>query len=142
MSPASSPAGSAAAAGSPGPAVTFLSLLTYAALAVLGVVVAVAGSLVHDAWFPGGLLLALAGSAALFYGGTQLTGTRMGAVVPAVVWLVTVMLLSSARPEGDFLFANGIAPYVYLLVGAMSGVMCATLTPRRPSGPGSARIGG
>lgn len=114
----------------------------YAALAVLGAMVAVAGALLQDAWFPGGLLLALAAAGGLFYGGTQLTGSRLGAIVPAAVWLVTVILLSSPRPEGDFLFASGIAPYVYLLGGSMAGVMCATLPPASSSGHGGARIGG
>ncbi|MDX2853169.1 MULTISPECIES: DUF6113 family protein [Streptomycetaceae] len=109
----------------------------YPVLAILGALVGVAGSLVQAAWFPGGLLLALAGSAALFHGGARLTGTRLGAVVPAAVWLITVMLLSSARPEGDFLFANGISPYVYLLGGAMAGVMSATLVQPRPPAGGS-----
>jgi hypothetical protein len=121
---------------------TAVRLASYAALAVLGTATGVAGGLIQDALFPGGLLLAVAGSAALFYGGTLLTGTRLGAVVPAVIWLVTVMLLSSARPEGDFLFANGIGPYAYLLGGAMAGVICATLTQVRPPRPDGARIGG
>lgn len=110
----------------------YLSSVCYLALAVLGAAVGVAGGLLQDAWFPGGLLLALVGSAALFYGGTLLTGTRLGAVVPAGVWLVTVILLSFARPEGDFLFTNSIEPYVYLLGGSMAGVMCATLPQRAP----------
>jgi Family of unknown function (DUF6113) len=121
---------------------TIVRPATYAALAVLGAMTGVAGGLIQDGLFPGGLLLALAGSAALFYGGTLLTGTRLGAVVPVAVWLVTVLLLSSARPEGDFIFANGIGPYVYLLGGAMAGVMCATLPHVRPPGPAGARIGG
>jgi hypothetical protein len=119
---------------------TVVRLLTYAALAVFGAMTAVAGGLLQDALFPGGLLLALAGSAALFYGGTLLTGTRLGAVVPAAVWLIGVLLLSSARPEGDFLFANGIGPYVYLLAGAMAGVICATLPHVRPPGQDGARF--
>lgn len=114
--------------------------VSYVVLAVLGAAVAVAGGLLHDAWFPGGLLLSLAGGAALFYGGTLLTGTRLGALVPAGVWLVTVILLSSARPEGDFLFASGPAPYLYLLGGAMAGVMCATVPHVRSPGPRGTRI--
>ena len=106
----------------------------YAGLGVLAVVVSVAGSLIQGGLFPGGLLLALAACAALFYGGTQLTGTRLGTVVPAVVWLVCVMLLSSSRAEGDFLFAAGLGPYVYLLGGAMAAVICATLPQLVPSG--------
>jgi hypothetical protein len=116
-------------------------IFSYVVLALLGAVAGVAGGLLQDAWFPAGLLLALVGSAALFYGGTLLTGTRLGALLPAAVWLLTVMLLSASRPEGDFLFANGIGPYAYLLGGALAGVMCATLPTTRPPGAGGARIG-
>jgi hypothetical protein len=80
-----------------------MKYLSYALLAVLGVAVATAGALVQDAWLPGGLLLALAGSAALFWGGAKLTRNRVGAVVPAGLWLLTVLFLSQTRPEGDFL---------------------------------------
>lgn len=105
----------------------------YLGLGVLGAVVAAAGALIHDGLFPGGLLLSLAACAALFYGGPQLTGTRLGTVVPAAVWLICVMLLSSTRAEGDFLFAAGVGPYVYLLGGAMSAVICATVPQLPPS---------
>jgi hypothetical protein len=109
-------------------------LAGYVLLAVLGVAVGVAGALIQAAWEPGGLLLALAGCAALFYGGGRLTGTRLGTVIPAAVWLVSVILLSGSRPEGDFLLAAGIGPYIYLLVGALSAVICATLPQLPPSG--------
>lgn len=110
-------------------------LLVYAGLAVLAAVVAAAGALVQAAWFPGGLLLALAGCLALFYGGVKVSGTRLGAVVPAAVWVVCVMLLSTSRPEGDFLFAAGVGPYIYLLGGAMGAVICATVPQLPPGGP-------
>ncbi|MDF3140739.1 DUF6113 family protein, partial [Streptomyces sp. T21Q-yed] len=42
-----------------------LRALAYLGLFVLGAVVGVAGALVQPAWFPGGLLLALAGEAGL-----------------------------------------------------------------------------
>lgn len=109
-------------------------VLVYAGLAVLAVVVAVAGALVQAAWFPGGLLLALAGCLALFYGGAKASGTRVGVVVPAAVWVVCVMLLSTSRPEGDFLFAAGVGPYIYLLGGAMGAVICATVPQLPPGG--------
>jgi hypothetical protein len=116
-------------------------VLGYLALAVLGVAVATAGSLVQDGWEPGGLVLALAASGALFYGGGLLTRSRLGAAVPMILWFLTVMILSMPRPEGDFLFASGIGPYVYLLGGIALGVICATL-PRygSTSAPG-ARLG-
>src|SRR5437879_1721271 len=110
----------------------------YVVLGVLGVLVAIAGSLIQDGWFPGGLVLALAGSAGVFYGGGQLTGNRTGSAVPAGLWFLSVMYLSIARPEGDFLFAAGIGPYVFLLGGMAIGVTCATL-PRHgsPGAPGA-----
>lgn len=107
--------------------------LTCAALAVLGVPVAVAGAVVQGGWFPGGLLLALAGTAALFYGGTRLTGNRSGAGAPASAWVVTVMALTMSRAEGDAIFPVGVGPYLYLMLGTLSGVICATL-PGRPTG--------
>jgi hypothetical protein len=108
----------------------------YVVLAVLGVAVAVAGGLVQGGWFPGGLLLALAGSAALFYGGGKLTRTRAGAALPAVLWFLTVVYLTVSRPEGDFLFTAGVGPYVYLLGGLAAGVICAT-APRYAATPGA-----
>jgi Family of unknown function (DUF6113) len=106
----------------------------YAVLGVLGAVVACAGALVQAGWFPGGLLLALAGCVALFYGGVKVTGTRLGAVVPAAVWVVCVIVLSTSRPEGDFLFAAGVGPYIYLLGGALAAVISATLPHLPPPG--------
>ncbi|WP_037917125.1 DUF6113 family protein [Actinacidiphila yeochonensis] len=106
---------------------------SYVGLGVLGAVVAVAGALVQGAWLPGGVLLALAGCVALFFGGAKLTGTRLGTVVPAAVWLLCVILLSTSRPEGDFLFAAGVGPYLYLLGGALAAVICATLPQTPPS---------
>jgi hypothetical protein len=104
-------------------------------LGVLGALVGTAGALVQAGLFPGGLLLALGGCVGLFYGGVKLTKSRIGAVVPAGVWVVSVILLSTTRPEGDFLFAAGVGPYIYLLGGALSAVICATL----PQLPGSWR---
>lgn len=104
----------------------------YPALGLLGVVVAVAGGLVQGGWFPGGLLLALAGSVALFHGGGRLTGSRLGAAVPTLTWFVTVIYLSMSRPEGDFLFTAGIGPYIYLLGGMAAGAICATLPRHAP----------
>ncbi|SEN53716.1 DUF6113 family protein [Actinacidiphila rubida] len=106
----------------------------YVLLGVLGAFVALAGGLVQDGWFPGGLVLALAGCVALFYGGLKATGTRLGAVVPAAVWVLCVLLLSTSRPEGDFLFAAGVGPYLYLLGGALSALVCATVPQLPPSG--------
>ncbi|HET6635868.1 MAG TPA: DUF6113 family protein [Streptomyces sp.] len=99
----------------------------YAGLLVLGAVVGVLGVLVQSAWFPGGLVLALAGAAGLFWGGAALMSRKSGAAVPAVGWLVFVVLASLPRAEGDFLFGAGIGAYVFLFGGMFLAVLCATL---------------
>lgn len=110
-------------------------------LFALGAVVGLAGGLLQAAWFPGGLLLALLGAAGLFLGGARATNGRAGAVAPAAGWMISVVLLTSTRPEGDFLFGAGVGSYLFLLGGMAVAVMCATLGwGRQPTGP-DARLG-
>ncbi|MER6307596.1 DUF6113 family protein [Streptomyces sp. NPDC001657] len=115
----------------------------YVLLLVAGVLVALAGTLVQAAWFPGGLVLALAAVGGLFYGGTRASGTTAGALVPGAAWLVTVfVLLSDVRPEGDFLFGPGAGSYVFLLGGIVVAVICATAAQMRTMGARPGRVGG
>jgi hypothetical protein len=107
----------------------------YVGLFVLGLVVGSAGALVQGGWFPGGLLLALAGEAGLCLGGGRATGSRGGALAPAAGWLIAVILLTASRPEGDFLFGAGGGSYLFLLGGMAVAVICATLGQgRQPDG--------
>ncbi|MFG2527518.1 DUF6113 family protein [Streptomyces sp. NPDC048516] len=115
----------------------------YVLLLVAGVVVAFAGTLVQAAWFPGGLVLALAGVGGLFYGGVRATGTSAGVLVPGGAWLVTVfLLLGNVRPEGDFLFGAGVGSYIFLLGGILVAVICATAAQMRTTGARYGRVGG
>ena len=91
-----------------------------------------AGALVQSGWFPGGLLLALAAVAGAVLRRSEAHRHPVGGGVPRRCVAHHVLLLSSARPEGDFLFAAGIGPYIYLSAGALVGVICATL-PQLPS---------
>ncbi|GGQ57864.1 DUF6113 family protein [Streptomyces asoensis] len=106
-----------------------------AGLLLLGAVTGVAGALVQAGWFPGGLLLALAGAAGLFLGGARALGSRAGAVAPAAGWMVAVIVSTAARPEGDFLFGAGGGSYLFLLGGMALAVICATIgSGRQPVG--------
>ncbi|MFG2209861.1 DUF6113 family protein [Streptomyces sp. NPDC048638] len=115
----------------------------YVLLLVASVLVTIAGTLVQAAWFPGGLLLALAGIGGLFYGGATATGTLAGALVPGAGWLVTlVVLLGAIRPEGDFLFGAGVSSTLFLGGGGLLAVICATVALRRAPGVPHGRVGG
>ncbi|MFI6491927.1 DUF6113 family protein [Streptomyces sp. NPDC050564] len=118
-----------------------LRMAAYLGLFVLGVVVGAAGALVQSGWFPGGLLLALAGAAGLFLGGARAAGSRAGAVAPAAGWMVAVVLLTASRPEGDFLFGAGVVSYLFLLGGMAIAVMCATLGRGRQPDGSDVRLG-
>nr|WP_202559318.1 DUF6113 family protein [Streptomyces sp. SID5914] len=112
----------------------------YVGLFVLGAVLGVAGALLQPAWFPGGLLLALAAEAGLCVGSGRAVGRRGGAVAPALGWALAVVLLTTSRPEGDFLFAAGAGSYLFLLGGIAVAVICATLAPVWQPDGGSARL--
>lgn len=102
---------------------------------VLGALVGVAGALVQPGWFPGGLLLALAGEAGAVLGATRVLRGRAGGVAVAAGWMLSVVLLTASRPEGDFLFAAGSGSYLFLLGGIAVAVICATLSlGRQPDG--------
>lgn len=114
---------------------SFGRAVAYLGLLLLGALVGVAGALVQSGWFPGGLLLGLAGEAGLLLGGAAALGGRGGAVAPAAGWMVSVVLLTTSRPEGDFVFAAGTGSYLFLLGGMAVAVICATLGPGwRPGG--------
>ncbi|MFJ9976753.1 DUF6113 family protein [Streptomyces cyaneofuscatus] len=116
-------------------------IAAYFGLAVLGALVALAGTLVQAAWFPGGLIIALAGSAGLFYGGRILTGTQIGALAPAVGWFITMFLLLSGRPEGDYVFGDELGLVLFMLGGTAVAVMCATTSKVPQSATRNGRSG-
>ena len=63
------------------------------------------------------------------------TGRTLGAFVPVGAWIVTVVVLSQARPEGDVLLL-GSAPLVYvtyamLAIGAVCGIATVVSLDRR-----------
>lgn len=68
------------------------------------------------------------------------TGRTLGAALPLIAWIVTVILLSQARPEGDVLLL-GSAPLVYvtyalLVLGAIAGIATVLAIDRRRPTPG------
>ncbi|MHA6762721.1 DUF6113 family protein [Streptacidiphilus sp. PAMC 29251] len=102
-------------------------IIAYVLLTVLGAAVGLAGCLVQALWFPGGLLLALAGTCAVFYGGRTLTRTKLGAGLPALGWFAMLLTGNSQRPEGDFLVAGTLGSLVFMLGGLALAVICTMM---------------
>jgi hypothetical protein len=128
-----------------------LRLVGWAALAVL---VAAWLALVEVLWLPwrlGGvpvpvsLAAAVAGNLLLVGAARRLSGSRLVAVLPAVVWLVIALGASMRRPEGDLLLTGGDAVTSTLNLGfLLLGVLAAAFAvgrvlgaPVSPPGAGS-----
>jgi Family of unknown function (DUF6113) len=112
--------------------------MAYLVLLILGAVVGVTGSFVQAVTvhagpvpIPVGLAIALGGCAGLFMGGAWVMRSRLGAVVPAVAWLLAVLLMSSKRPEGDVVLPQEATAYGYLFLGTLLGALTATLSGAR-----------
>ncbi|MFE5090355.1 DUF6113 family protein [Streptomyces sp. NPDC056638] len=116
-------------------------IAAHVGLAVLGALVGIAGALVQAAWFPGGLLLALAACAGLFYGGRCVFGTQLGALAPAAGWLISILLLLGGRPEGDYVFGDETGLTLFMLGGMAIAVICATMSRSPQPGADSGRPG-
>ncbi|GAA2953222.1 DUF6113 family protein [Streptomyces enissocaesilis] len=120
---------------------TVVRVAVHLLLVVLGALTGAAGVLVHAAWFPGGLLLALLAAAGVFYGSLYATGVRTGVGASAAGWLVAVVLLTLSRPEGDLLVGGSAVSYAYLLGGMAVAVICATMVELPRPDATRARLG-
>jgi hypothetical protein len=118
--------------------------------AVAAVVVAVWLTLVEVFWLPwrvGGVpvpvsvLAAVVGNVLLVEGARRLSGSRLVAVLPAVVWLVIAVAATMRRPEGDLLLTGGDAVTSTINLGfLLLGVVAAAFAVGRALGTPVARI--
>ena len=96
------------------------------ALALAGLWTGAAGAFAQAITFdfagvalPVGLVGALAVTATVLLTGARVVRSRTGAVVPALGWLVAVLVLSSGRPEGDLVLPANAGSYAFLLLGTV-----------------------
>jgi hypothetical protein len=123
-----------------------LRLLGWAAAAV---VVASWFALVEVFWLPwrlGGVpvpasvLAAVAGNVLLVEAARRFSGSRLVAVLPAVVWLVIAVAATIRRPEGDLLLPGGDAVTSTLNLGfLLLGVVAAAFAVGRALGTPTVR---
>jgi hypothetical protein len=112
--------------------------------AVVAVVVPAWLALVEVFWLPwrvGGVpvpvswLAAVVGNVLLVDAARRLSGSRLVAVLPAVVWLVVVVAAAMRRPEGDLLLPGGDAVTSTVNLGfLLVGVVAAAFAVGRALG--------
>lgn len=121
------PGGGAATAGRD----SFVSGAAYTMLAALGLVLGVVGAFNYS-WSLGDFPAAAIGLAAANFGVMWLAGLGMGgkagAAVPWGTWTAAVILLSSARSEGDLVITGDATGYLFLLGGMASGGLAIAVT--------------
>jgi len=112
------------------------SVVIVAGLVPLGVAVAALGAVVHPVTveligvpLPIGLAIALTAETALLVAGGAAVGSRWGAAIPALAWLLTVLVCSVPRPEGDLLVAANAAGYAFLLLGTVVAGLAVSIVP-------------
>lgn len=133
----------------PRPEPAFLVGLVYGVLAVLGFVLGVVGSF-EFAWEIGDIPIAAVLLSVLnllvFRAAGWAMESKLGAVVPALLWMIILFVLASRRPEGDLVVTGTAAGYVYMFGGALAAVVAVAWTPParplRPAAPRAPEAGG
>jgi Family of unknown function (DUF6113) len=80
---------------------------------------------------PVSVLAAVVGNLLLVGGAHRLSGSRVVAVLPAVVWLTVAVAASIRRPEGDLILTGGGVAGVVNLAFLLLGVLAAAVAVGR-----------
>jgi hypothetical protein len=115
----------------PKPEPAILIGLAYGVLAVVGVLLGVVGSF-EFSWQLGSvpvaaILLSLVNLVAFRAAGWAME-SKLGAVVPAVLWMIILVVLASRRPEGDLVVTGTTPGYVYMFGGAVAALVAIVWT--------------
>jgi hypothetical protein len=115
----------------PTPEPAFLIGIAYGVLAVLGVLLGVIGSF-EFSWQAGSVPVAAIAlsvvNLVIFRAAGWAMESRLGAVVPAALWMIVLVVLSSRRPEGDLVVTGTTAGYVYMFGGAVAALVAIIWT--------------
>lgn len=116
---------------SPRPDPAFLVGLVYGLLAVVGVVLGVIGSF-EFSWeigdVPVAAVLLSALNLVVFRAAGWAMESKLGAVIPALLWMIILFVLASRRPEGDLVVTGTTAGYVYMFGGALAALVAIAWT--------------
>ena len=98
-------------------------------LGIFGALLIPAGPRIGSVLLSVGVAVALIGNLTSGVLGMEMTGNRLGAIVPGIGWLVAVLPLGAKRPEGDLIVTGDTKGYAFLLAGLLSSVLVIALAP-------------
>jgi hypothetical protein len=98
-------------------------------LGIFGAFLIPAGPRIGSVLLSVGVLVAVVGNIVAGVLGTEMTGNRLGAIVPGIGWVVAVLPLGAKRPEGDLVVTGDTKGYAFLLAGLLAAVGVVALAP-------------
>jgi hypothetical protein len=109
----------------------------YGVLAVLGLALGLIGSFLFSGTV-GSVPVAAIVLVLLNFGCFQLAGWAMrsalGALAPAVTWMIVVVLMSARRPEGDLVVTGTLPGYVFMVGGMVAALIAVVVALSRSGG--------
>jgi hypothetical protein len=136
------------------PTVAYL-VVWYVLLGGLGLILGVVGAFhvpagprVAGLLLSVGVTVAVVGNVVAGLFGAAVTGSRLGAAVPLLGWILAVLPLSAQRSEGDLIIEGDAKGLAFLLLGTVSGAVPIGVAGAGPSrrlvrrGPSSHRSAG
>lgn len=104
----------------------------YGALGVFGLALGVFGSFLYSGMLGpipvAALVFVVLNLVAVRLAGWGM-GSKLGAVIPTVAWLVVVFSLSTKRAEGDLVITGTAPGYLFIIGGSIAAVIAVALTP-------------
>ena len=119
------------------------SVLTYAGLLLAGIVLGLFGAVVmasritvRGVVVPWGVVLSLVTVLALVRGAAWLVGSRRGAALVGLGWVLPTLAFATTNPGGDVLLPDLTRTYVYLVGSAVLVVLVGGAAAAARRGPG------
>jgi hypothetical protein len=110
----------------------FVTGAVYGGLVVAGLMLGVIESFSFSwsaGWIPLAAILCCLFNLMAFWGAGWGLGGKLGAAVPALMWLAVVLVLAVQRPEGDLVVTGTTAGVVFLYGGVLAVGAALLLTP-------------
>ncbi|GAA2075773.1 hypothetical protein GCM10009780_10200 [Actinomadura alba] len=115
----------------------FVSGAAYGVLAVLGFVLGLIGSFLFSGTIgsvPVAAIVLVLLNFACFRLAAWAMCSPLGALAPAVPWLVVVVLMSARRPEGDLVITGTTPGYLFMVGGMIAGLVAVVAAFSRSAG--------